>query len=496
MIIIKAKLPHPFFTYASNFTLESMIMEISNLSYEVFINPDKDMGRFAKKINYKVNINKRVIRHTADVVQTWLIDMLYDIVVNCNYGTKFLTASETLHLIALYNDYSDNRDKFQFKKSDIWLRVYGFFGEQKKFQSINLFRDAFSREKYIMELISKKEHPKNSFNFDIAKVFSEITNYSTDEYSSLLYVITLMFLASKGIVNSNNIPTDFNNCIFSYDNILKVLNLNSTTVNEFRNSKLKRQLLYSKPIIKIDNYFIASNPHLMLSLFANSNYWIIRNYYHSKKSQQFINAFGIYFEMYVEEIFEYCLKPNQFERIKETNKGKRADWLISIDDYNFIIEQKSALSLLGIKQNQPDIEAMKKHILKNWGEAVRQLTETQIALNIYKPIKIILVYEDYYKAECLNELFDLDISLENDNNCWLVNIREFEMLFMTYKTSPDVFFKIVNEKIKSEHEHSFEGRELEMFLYKNNVRENKYLKETGIIEQYNNIKNMLHKNKT
>ena len=49
MIIIKARLPHSFFTYASNFSLVSMIMVISNLSYEIFMNPDKDMGRFAKK---------------------------------------------------------------------------------------------------------------------------------------------------------------------------------------------------------------------------------------------------------------------------------------------------------------------------------------------------------------------------------------------------------------------------------------------------------------
>lgn len=490
MIIIKARLPHSFFTYASNFSLVSMIMVISNLSYEIFLNPDKDMGRFAKKIKYTVDINKRVIKHTADVVQTWLIDMLYDIIVNCNYGTKSITVSEALHLIALYNDYSDDRDRFQFKKSDIWLRVYGFFGEQKKFQS-SFFAENFSREKYILESISKKEHTKNTYNIDITKVFLEITNYSTDEYSSIFYVTTLIFLTSKGIVFSNNLPTDFANKIFSQDNIINILNQNSTTINEIRNSNLKRQLFYSKPIIKIENFYIATNPHLMQSLFVNSNYWIIRNEFNSRKSQKFINAFGIYFEMYVEEILEYCLKPNQFKHINETNNGKRADWIISIDKYNFIIEQKSTLSLLGIKQNQSDTESMKKYILKTWGEAVRQLNETQITLDISEPIKIILLYEDYYKSECLDELFSLDNELKNDYNYWLVNIREFEMLFMTYKNTPDKFFKIVSDKIKSEHEHSLEGRELEMFLNKNNVRENKYLKEVGIIEQYNNIKNII-----
>ena len=78
-----------------------MIIRISNLSYKVFINPDKDMGKFAKKIYYEVVINKREIKHNAFVVQTWLIDMLYDIVTNCDYGTELITENEALHLIVL-----------------------------------------------------------------------------------------------------------------------------------------------------------------------------------------------------------------------------------------------------------------------------------------------------------------------------------------------------------------------------------------------------------
>lgn len=58
-----------------------------------------------------------------------------------------------------------------------------------------------------------------------------------------------------------------------------------------------------------------------------------------------------------------------------------------------------------IKQNQTDIEKMKKHIVKNWGEAVKQLDNTQKARKMKNPIKIILIYEDYYKSECLDELF-------------------------------------------------------------------------------------------
>ena len=116
MIIIKAKLPHQFFVYASNFTLESMIVTISNFSYDVFKNPDDNMGKLAKKVNYEIMINKQVVKHTADLVQTWLIDMLYDIVTKCDYGKKNITQKEALHLVALYNDYIDSIKETPSKK--------------------------------------------------------------------------------------------------------------------------------------------------------------------------------------------------------------------------------------------------------------------------------------------------------------------------------------------------------------------------------------------
>ena len=168
--------------------------------------------------------------------------------------------------------------------------------------------------------------------------------------------------------------------------------------------------------------------------------------------------------MYVEEVLKNCLSNGKFSKIPTENDEKRADWIINIENYTFIVEQKSSLSLLGIKQNQPDIEAMKRHILKTWGEAVRQLNETQAALSLDTPIKIILVYEDYYKAECLEELFRLDSEIVNDYNYWLMTINEFEMLFHTYKTNTELFFDIIANKIKLEHTQSHEGREMELLL--------------------------------
>ena len=74
--------------------------------------------------------NHRVIKGKTNVVQTWIIDLYYDLVVTENYGEKDISKDETIYLITLYNDYCNVRDK-KLSKKDILLFVYGFFGEQK-----------------------------------------------------------------------------------------------------------------------------------------------------------------------------------------------------------------------------------------------------------------------------------------------------------------------------------------------------------------------------
>lgn len=203
-----------------------------------------------------------------------------------------------------------------------------------------------------------------------------------------------------------------------------------------------------------------------------------------------MNAFGCFFEIYVEELLNNCINNYTFEKIPEERNQKRADWYLNIDGIEFLVEQKSGLSLLGIKQNQTDIELMEKHIVKNWGEAVKQLDNTQKARKMKSPIKIILVYEDYYKSECLDELFKLDNSLINDKKYWLVTIREFEMLLMICHDDLELFKLIVREKDDSEITHSSQGRDLSQFFAKHHIYENKYLYDFNIMDRWNTINSL------
>ena len=151
---MKVKLPHKFFLYAQNFTIESMLKEISYCAFNIYKNPDNYMGEFATKKSYSVQIGKAKVNGHCLIAQTWLIDMIYALIINKNYGCKSINHNETLHLIALYNDYSNALDGYRIRNAqDAFLNVYGFFGEQKRFQSRHEFIEEFAREKYILDII-------------------------------------------------------------------------------------------------------------------------------------------------------------------------------------------------------------------------------------------------------------------------------------------------------------------------------------------------------
>lgn len=482
---MKVSIPHQFYLYASQFTQKSMIEKIAYHSHYLFKNPDSNFGRLSTTKYYTINGR---ICHKASIVQPWLIDMLYDVICLENYGSKEITRDEAFHLITLYNNYNNKAQGKKINQTNALLYVYGFLGEQILYQKLGTAFEEFAREKYILDTISEKTHPDNHFNIHIENEIMDEIGLTSNEYSYFMF-----FLYSYGSVISPYIEKiDFKNQALFREKFLKIIDRYSITIEEIRNSKLKRQIFYSKPLIKIENEYIVSNPILLLRSFVNGNYWLMRNRYMNKKKNSllFINAFGIYFEMYVEEIIGNCIEASRFKKIPKVNNEKRADWHLNLCGFDFLIEQKSGLSLLGIKQNQPDIQQLEAYIQKDWKEAVYQLESTQKAFHLKKPIKIILMYEDYYQSECLDELFKLNKSLVSDKQYCLITIREFEMLLMTYKENPELFKKIVLEKNAAEINESHDGRGLIFFLEKNGITENHYLQEFGILNKFDTILNM------
>ncbi len=478
---MKAIVPNLFVQHASQFTLESMIIEISLLSLDIF-NDKNDINQIGKSYSFYYD-SKQTIPDKTIAVQTKLIDLLYTIATLNTYGDKTISKNDTIKLVALHNTFLDsNYNKNKNKKEDIFLYLYGFFGEQRRFQQKNELIRELIREKYILEYVSKKNNIKNTFGIDVKKEFFNNAGMTTDDYTACLFIILAWFLeypVKNGKIDFLNFS--FNNKNLNAANCQRVLEHYSSTIQDIKSSNLKRQVFYSKPIIKMNQKYILSNPFLLISLLINSNYWIMRNIYMNKgkDKQKFTNAFGVYFELYVEEILNNCLKPNEFKNL-ESGKTKCADWHLKIDAIDLLVEQKSSLSLLSIKQNEPDMVKLKEHVTKKWGEAITQLKNTAIEKNLENAIKIILVYENYYKSESLDEYYRMNPEIENDGTYWLMNIDEFETLMYSYLTDPTTFNEIINQKKTAEINRTKDGSRDFYYIFKKKNIHNNYLKHFEI----------------
>ncbi len=186
---MKVRMPEPFIVYASNYTLKSMIEYVSYYALDIYKKTDATFGGFSGKRKYSLVYNERSVSREAHIVQTWMIDLMYDLICLDNIGKREITANETLHLINLHNNYNGRRDKKHFgDRNDTLLKVYGFLGEQKRFQNNAHLYNEFAREKYIMDVISKKSY-KNNIN--VLEEFKNETGFSTDEYSLLIFYLFL-----------------------------------------------------------------------------------------------------------------------------------------------------------------------------------------------------------------------------------------------------------------------------------------------------------------
>jgi len=101
-----------------------------------------------------------------------------------------------------------------------------------------------------------------------------------------------------------------------------------------------------------------------------------------------------------------------------------------------------------------------------------------------------LVYEDYYKSRCLDELFIFDTKITNDYKYWLLSINEFENLLYLYKTNPELAIQIIEEKDEIETARSYSKRDLKQLFNKYGVESNAYIKNCSIYDQqFERIKN-------
>lgn len=466
------------------YSVQELLIFIGDYNLEMF----KEHSPI-RKIAYVQKYGKYTRKCTSYICAWDLKDIAYNAI---KYSNDFKnTKIELDSLYEILNEYRKIEDEkiINIDTASLFNMLYGLSQQQFWYQEIYESIEQFNRNVEMLKYISREVKTK----IDMEIILQKVLGMSVDEY---LYIVVAIFeLAMRNIDVSEFAKTgkgiDFLD--IEYSKIVRVFELYTANYEEIRMSPLEQNIFLAKPIVKTDKgKYIIHNSYLVLKVLSDGLYWVIRNYYCNMKSQLFTNEFGIYFEKYVENLFKFYLKDVTYFKPNEVKGKKIADWIIELDKYIIIIEQKSMIASLTLKKQFPNKDNLNKYINK-YSEAFDQLnsTENELFKDRYdkRIVKLILHYDSLYSTELLKSEICINRNDTNaqDENIFFISIRELEILSYLINDNRELFYKVIEEKLSREDNKSLDGRDFHMVFKQFNIGENKYL-----IKNKNHLNNIIN----
>lgn len=463
-----------FITEIKKIRTDELIYALSNISI-LMHNDDCSHTR-----SLAITVNSFGIWQKKNVLLTgWDIPSIeYLSVVNSNDHRNSNKRTLIPELVALYRQYEDKEcsPNAMIKNSDlsgIFKIILGMSSEQFQFQNLNLIFEKLNRDYHILVVAEDYEHRKI---LDVEAVVRSVFGFSTKDYVIISFMV--FWLCSKHpdpLTALEELYKKKEVTAFTKENIEKFVKYYSCTYQQLRDSTIKKQLLYSKPFIKTqrnENY-LSSSVFLIEMLLANGLYWLVRDYcreYYKEDKQKFPNAFGNLFEDYIKELAQMYCGENEWHIIS-TERGESADYIFDFDSLQMIVESKSSLLQLDVKQQVPNLESVKKFFVNTIEKSYRQLNKSYTKYNCpdKTTIKVILLYDEFSNTSIIESSIP-DI-FDSDTNCFVMTIRQFEILLYLRKNDPDKFYVVLSKIIEATNsQHRVKGIDAifnELQLWKN-----------------------------
>ena len=481
------------------FTTSFALEKINTVSAKLLLNQSDSRISKGAELSYFIGAEHKLTKKQRIIITGWYLQLLAYFLIyysNDNIGKKTVTDNELAGLIGIITSWHQEweRSFLLVEKPNIYLYLYGFAGQQFKYQNVlDCFYNA-GRELYIIF-----ECPSNcEESIDIPQIVNEQTSMTWESVITYLLLACCISIKNAHILNIKDC-VNWNN-EFTYSQYKCLIEQYSLSYKDVRNSDkdLKSQVFYTKPFVKTQiGDIISINTYLNIFAYEHSIFWIIRNYYYIRNNRKFTADFGSKFEYYFENLLKKYLAINDYERIKEGSKP-RADWKLCIIGYDFLVEQKSSILSVLAKQQQSNINALTEFCKNNIIKAITQLQASEDENKPKKFFKVVLMYEDYIDSEILDEIFELDdCEIKNDGNFWMMTISEFEAILCLYSEDKAKFCDVINEKIKRNSTNCTSGKSLSKILFAKKVVNNHILKDNDI-KYYtdlavNNVNRILHK---
>lgn len=410
---------------------EKLIREFADISIEMY-----------KKDNFLCNlIVPNIKRYDGKKVFTqlspWDIHRIqYHSIFNSNDYRNSNKEYPIGQIVHLYRKFEEDDSRTEYLKDAEWHDVnkyiFGMISEQALYQDKSWITSNFNRNYHILV---GSNNIVRKLTIGLNEIINEKFGWSVNEYISIqLFVCVLCGFGCEPLALLKKNNANKKNTVLTKSNVERFIKYYSCNYKDVRASNLQMNIFYSKPFIHTDNTkaYVLSNYYLVLWMISNSIYWLIRDYYKELDSNEFVNAFGIMFEDYLKELAAKFLLPGKWQVI-EKSKTKSADFIFDFEDAVLVVEQKSSLMHLSVKQQNPDLAAFNDFYNKVVCKAYKQLKTTSEELKLSKPIiKIILLYENIGNTGLFEASFPYIFS--SNENYFIMTIHELEIMFYLWST--------------------------------------------------------------
>ncbi len=354
-------------------------------------------------------------------------------------------------LVDLYRKYENEHSAAEYINEDTPIEkvariILGMTAEQFQYQNRNWISEKLNREYYILTIASDFE---NENKIDVSAIVKEVFGYSVDDYLSMvLWVIFLCMRYPDPMAYYESLQRHSADKVFTYDNLKNFIDSYSCSYDDLRSNPIGKQLLYSKPFIKTQRHgdYLAVSIFPVLMILGNGLYWLVRDYYHKQNDDKFLHVFGVLFEEYIASLGKcYCI-PGEWEKLDTSHHHKEADFIFDFGKFKMLVESKSSLLMLGARQQVPKLETIDRFFRNTIEKAYQQLNSTYNRLNKSSTlpiIKVILLYDEFSNT-AITEL-SMPGVFENDYLCFVMTIRELEMLLYYHRYDKEIEEKIINE---------------------------------------------------
>ncbi len=391
-------------------------------------------------------------------VTAWnLSDLAYlAIQESSDFHTWEPSVDDLIGLCNFFLAWDEDRSRIEFegltKDEQILKLGVGFPLKQFWYQESYRITEEFNRQVELLEVIPSEMGSE----VDLNGICEEVTGFDLHTFRTILFALFSVVMRQSDLsrMTSNGTAANLHPALTAR-NFLHVAEMYTGDYQEFRESTLLENHFYIKPIVRTSsNSLLAVNAYMFGKKVADGPLWIIRDYYHNLGSQVFVNAFGEYFDRYVEKLLQKCLPSENFSRVPAPRSGRYADWFVYTKHYRIIVELKSSLAALMMRRLYPDLDTIRNY-LEKLQEGVLQLDSTTKAYpeTARTDIKLLVHYETFHLSDGVLRPLVVNAvrnQIANDEYIYFCDIGEFEWFISLLRESEAVAEKILAAKIDLE----------------------------------------------